>query len=43
MFNPLAFASSAALDAVAAERCGCACVGVVGVQVDDVIIIVSVE
>ncbi len=40
MFNPLAFASSSALEASAIQRCGCGCVGVVGVAVDDVIIIV---
>lgn len=40
MFNPLAFATSTVLDATAAETCGCACESVVGVVVDDWIIIV---
>jgi hypothetical protein len=41
MFNPLGFASSAAVEAAAAaETCGCGCTGTVGVLVDNVIIIV---
>lgn len=39
MFDPLAFASSSALEAEAEERCGCGCTGVVGVMVDDWIIV----
>ena len=40
MFNPLAFASSATLEAAdTVERCGCGCSGVVGVQVDDWVIV----
>lgn len=40
MFNPLAFASSATLEAVALDRCSCGCTGVVGVGVDDWYIVV---
>lgn len=41
MFNPLGFTNSASLDPKTAETCGCACSGVVGVSVDDVIVIVA--
>jgi hypothetical protein len=39
MFDPLAFASSSALEAAPVDRCGCGCTGVVGVLVDDWIIV----
>lgn len=42
MFNPLAFASLAVLDPVAAESCGCGCSGeVVAVKIGDIIIIIK--
>ncbi len=42
MFNPLAFASTAALEAATEERCGCGCTGCVSVTVDDVTVEVEV-
>lgn len=39
MFDPLAFASSSALEVGSAETCGCGCTGVVGVRVDDWVIV----